>query len=126
MVLAGVACFVEDLMGFVRGKALIPEVNGQAGQLAKLGGEGLSFDGLGAEFAGEMHGVADNNGHDSKAPGKTGDGAQILAWVAVALERENRLGGEAEFVRDSNANAAIANIEGEVAGRQGRGQIFAH
>lgn len=39
VLLAGMAGFIEDLMGFSGGEALIPEVDGKAGEFAKLGGK---------------------------------------------------------------------------------------
>ena len=49
-----------------------------------------------------------------------GERAEIFAGdaagAAFALEREHRLGGEAEFVRDGDADAAVADVEGEIAG----------
>jgi hypothetical protein len=41
MVLAGVAGFVEDLVSLAGGEALIPEMNGEAGEFSQVGGEGL-------------------------------------------------------------------------------------
>ena len=70
MLLAGVAGFIQDLMGFARGQALVPEVNGQAGQLTQLRGEGLGLGGLRAQVAGEMHRVANHNAHDAEATGQ--------------------------------------------------------
>jgi hypothetical protein len=57
---------VEDLVGFAGGKALVPQVDGQACEGAKLGGEGLVFFGLGAEVAGEVDGVANHDGCHAK------------------------------------------------------------
>jgi hypothetical protein len=72
MLLAGVAGFVEDLVGFAGGQALVPEVDGQAGESAQLGGKGLSFNGLGAGFAGQVHGVAHYDADDGEAAAEAG------------------------------------------------------
>ena len=48
---AGVAGFIQDLVGLTGCQTFIPQVDGQAGQFAELGGEGLSFGGLGACLA---------------------------------------------------------------------------
>ena len=47
VLLAGAAGFIEDLVGFAGGQALVPEVNGQAGEVLEFGGKGLGLDGLG-------------------------------------------------------------------------------
>ena len=121
MLLAGVSGFVEDLVGFAGGEAFVPEVDGQAGELAELGGEGLGFGGAGAWFAGKMEGVADNDARDRVAAGEAGDGAEVFAGVAAAEEGEDGLGGEAKLVRDGDADAAGADVEGEKTGRRGGG-----
>ena len=51
VLLAGVAGFIQNLVGFAGGQTLVPQVDGQAGQFAELGGKGLGFGGLRAGFA---------------------------------------------------------------------------
>jgi len=72
MLLAGVAGFIENLVGLAGGQPLVPQMNGQTGQSAQFGGIGLNLGGLGADVAGEMHGVADHDAHDAKAAAETG------------------------------------------------------
>ncbi len=67
MILAGVAGFIKDLVGLVGGQALVPQVNGKAGQRAQIGCEGLRFGRLWAVTSGEVNGIADNDGADTKA-----------------------------------------------------------
>jgi hypothetical protein len=67
MLLAGVAGFVENLVGFAGGQPFVAEVDGQAGQSAQFGGKGLNLGGLGAEFAGEVQGIAHYDAHYAKA-----------------------------------------------------------
>jgi hypothetical protein len=81
---------VEDLVGFAGGKALVPQVDGQACEGAKLGGEGLVFFGLGAEVAGEVDGVANHDGCHAKTAAEAGDRTEVVPgdagrWAA-ALE----------------------------------------
>lgn len=116
VLLAGVAGFVEDLVGFAGGEALVPEVDGQAGELAEFGGKLLDFGGAGAGFAGEMQGVADYDAGDGEAAGEAGDGAQVFAGVAARFEGHDGLGGEAERIRDGDADAFCSDVEGEIAG----------
>ena len=120
VVLAGVASLVKKGVGFLGGEALVPEVDGQAGERAELGGEGLDLLRPRADFAGEMEGQADDDGGDAVAAAEAGDGAEGLAGagarVAVEVEGEDGLGGEAELVGDGDADAARADVEGQVAG----------
>ena len=51
MLLAGMAGFVENLVGLASGQPLVPEVDRQAGQCAQFGGKGLGFGGLWADIA---------------------------------------------------------------------------
>jgi hypothetical protein len=115
MLLARVAGFIQDMMRFTRGQALVPHVNGKAGQLAQFGGQGLRLGRLRALFSGEMDGVADDDADDTKAAGKSRQGTQILAAIMAALQGQHRLRGQAQLVGDSHADAAVANVEGEVA-----------
>jgi hypothetical protein len=94
-------------------------VNGEGGQLAEFGGKGLGFGGLGADVAGEVERIADHDANYGKTPSETGQGAQVVAAVMMALQSEDGLGREPQFVGDSDADAAIANVEGEIAGMRG-------
>lgn len=115
VLLTGMASLVEDAVRLVAGQSLVPKVDGQSGELAELGGEGLVFLRLGAEFAGEVDGIADDQSDDGVAAGQAGEGAQVFTAVAAAFQREDRLGGKAELVADGHADAAIADVEAEVA-----------
>jgi hypothetical protein len=90
-------------------------MNGQAGQFAEFGGEGVDFGGLGAEVAGEMEGIADDDGGDLEAAREAGQRAQVFTAIVAALEGQNRLRRQTEFVRDSDADAPVADVEGEIA-----------
>jgi hypothetical protein len=125
VLLAGAAGFIENLVGFAAGQALVPQVDGQASQLSQLSGKGLGFGGLGAQFAGQMHGIAHYDAGDLIAAGQAGEGTQIVALVAAPLEGEHRLSREPEFVADSHADAAIADVEREIAGMGGGLQVLA-
>lgn len=98
MILAGVAGFVKNLVGFARGEPLIPQVNGQAGQLAEFGGKGLGPGGLRACVAGEMDGIADDDTHDIEPAAEARQRAQIVPAVVMALQGQHGLRGQAEFV----------------------------
>ena len=115
MLLAGVACFVENLVSFAGGQPLVPEVDGKAGQSAQFGGKGLGFGSLRADVAGEMHRIAHYDAHDAKAAAEAGQRAQVVAAVVLPLQRQNRLRGQAQLVRDGYADAAVADVEAEIA-----------
>lgn len=116
VLLAGVTGLVENLVGFAGGEALIPEVDGQTGERAQLGGELLHLGGAGADFAGEMQGVADHDARHGEAAGEAGDGTQIVAAVAAYFKGHHRLRGEAQLVGDGDADAFCSDVEGEIAG----------
>lgn len=92
VMLAGVSGLVKDLVGLVRRQPLIPQVNGQAGELAQLVGEGLGFCSLRACLTGKASGIADDDGRNLEFSGQAADGAQIFAAAAPALEGKHRLG----------------------------------
>jgi hypothetical protein len=119
MLLAGMTCFVENLVGLVGGQALIPEVDGKAGQLTEGGGEGLSLDGLRADFAAQMDRVADDDSGDFETATETSERAQIVSRIAFAFQREHRLRGQAQCIRNRNPDAPVADVESEIAGFEG-------
>jgi hypothetical protein len=94
MLLAGVAGFVEKLVGFAGGQPFVAEVDGQAGQSAQFGGKGLNLGGLGADVAGKMHWIADHDAHDAKATAETGQRTQVVAAIVLPLQRQNWLSGQ--------------------------------
>lgn len=115
--LAGAAGFIQDLVGLAGGEALVPHVNGKTREFAEFGGELPHFFGARAHVPGQMQWVADHDGGDRKTAGQAGNGAEIIAAVAVNFESEDGLGCEAKFVGDGNADAFGADIEAEIAGR---------
>lgn len=117
VILAGLAGLVEDLVGLASGEPFIPEMDWEPGERAQLGGKLLRFRGARAGFAGEMERVADDDGGDGETAREAGDGTKVVAAVAVDFEREDRLGGEAEFIGDGDTDAFDAYIEAEVARR---------
>jgi hypothetical protein len=67
-----------------------------------------------------MERIADDDAHASETAAKAGERAEVVARIALAGEGEDRLGGEAELVRDGDADALRADVEAEVA-RDGGG-----
>jgi len=106
---AGEAGGVEMAMSFGGGEAFVPEIERQAGFLVDVAGELLGLDGLGAEVAGHVEGVADDDGLAGVAAGEASEGAEVVA-AGGAGEGEDGLSGEAEGVRDGDADPAIAYV----------------
>jgi hypothetical protein len=114
MLLAGVASFVENLVGLAGGQPLVPQMDGQAGQRAQFGGKGLGFGGLGTDATVQMHRIAHYDANDAKATAEARQRAQVFALIVLPLQRQNRLRRQAQLVRDSHADAAIADVEAEI------------
>ena len=125
MILPLVAGMVKDLVSLVRSQPLVPQVDRQTGQLAKLCGKGLRFCSLRAHFTGEMHGVAYHDPHHPEAPAEPRQRTEILAPVVPPLQRHNRLRRQTKLIRHGHADAAIADIEAEIAGMWGSFQLLA-
>lgn len=98
------------------GQPLVPQMDGQIGQLAERGGKGLGLGSLRTEFAGEMQRIADDNSGHAEAPRQPRQRAQILAGIVLPLERQHRLGCETQCVGDGDADAPVADIESEITG----------
>ncbi len=116
VLLAGMAGLIENLVRFAGGKALVAEVDGQAGELAQRGGEDLGSGGLAAFVAREVQRIANHDACHTETPGEAGQGAEIVAGVAPALQGKDGVGRDAQFIRDGDTNAAIADVETEVPG----------
>src|SRR5581483_9362742 len=112
---AGAAGGVEMAVGFGGGEALVPKVYGQSEGLAQGFGKGMGFGGLGADVAGHVQGIAENNGRTAEFAQEAAEGFQVLLDV-FAHQGKDRLGGQAELVGDSDADAAVTEIEAEEAG----------
>jgi hypothetical protein len=122
---AGAAGGVEMAVGFGGGEAFVPEVDGESEGFAEDFGKNLGSGGLGAEVAGKVEGIAQDDGGAVEFPEQSGEGLEILTEVA-ADEGEHRLGGEAQLVGDGNADTASAIIESEQArGHQETSSIVA-
>ncbi len=94
----GVTGCVEAGVGFLGGVTLVEEVMREVGVGgAELGGEGLSFGGLGAGGAIGVERVADEEDLDAVLADEAGDGLEVGAEVG-AVHGEERLRGEAEGV----------------------------
>ena len=63
-----------------------------------------------------MHRVSDDDAHNAKPPRQPCQGAEVFARTAFPLQRQNRLRRQAQFVRHSHPDAAVAYVEAEIAG----------
>ena len=115
MLLAGMAGFIENLVCFAGGQPLVPQVDGKPGQRAQFGGKGLGSGCLGAQVSGEMQGIAHHDARYAKAPAEPRQRAQVLAPVVPPLQHQHRLRRQTQLVRDGYADAAVADVETEIA-----------
>ena len=92
--LPSVAGLVENLVGLMAGEALIPEMDGQAGELAELLGKGLTLQSLRADLSGKLEWVADDDTRDAEAPTQPGKRTQVFAAVRASVKGEHRLCGK--------------------------------
>lgn len=107
---------VEMAMGFGGGEAFVPEVDGEGEGGTEGIGEGLGLGGERANIAGEMEGVAEDDGGAAIFTEEAAEGAEVLLR-AFAVEGEDGLGGDAELVGDGDTDAAGTEIESEEARR---------
>jgi hypothetical protein len=112
-----VAGVVEVAVGLGGGEALVPEMDGDGELGAEVFGEGLGLGGLRTLVAGHVERVADDGLGDVVLAEDAGDGLEVRA-AAGAMQREERLRGEAEGVGERDADAAVADVEGGDAGRE--------
>jgi hypothetical protein len=113
---------VQNLMRFVRGQPLVPQVNGQSRERSKLGSKCLRLGSLRTGLSRQMHWIANHDPHHAKPPGQSRQRPQVLPGNArrrpSPLQRQHRLGGKPQLVRHSNPDAAIADVESEIAGNR--------
>ena len=113
-------------MGFLCGVALVEQMMLQLRVFRPEGlGEGFGFHCL---RAGGAVGVQwESNDYDRHAvlANEAGDGFEVGARSG-AMEGEQRLRGEAELVRDGEADAAVADVERESAGVSHKSQCSSH
>jgi hypothetical protein len=127
--LAGMAGFIQNFVGFATGEPLIPHMDGQAGQLAQLGGEGLGSGSLRAQLAGQVQRIPNDDAGHGIPPSQPCQRAQVVpgcaAAAALPLQRQHWLGRQAQFVGHGHPDAAVAHVEREKAGMRVGFQILA-
>ena len=103
VLLTGVAGLIQNFVGLAAGQPLIPQVDGQAGQLTQLGGKFLRLFSLRAWLARQMHGIPHHNARHAEPA------------IVPPLQRQHRLRRQPQFVRHSHPDAPIADVETEIA-----------
>jgi hypothetical protein len=78
VLLAGVARLIENLMGLAGGQALVPQVDGEAGELAEFCGKCLGSSGLRAGFAGQVHRITHYDAGHGKPSSQPREGAEVV------------------------------------------------
>jgi hypothetical protein len=72
-----------------------------------------------------MQRIPHHNARHAKPPAKPRQRAQIFALTPPPFQREHGLRRQSQLVRHSHADAAIADIEAEVAGNRDSVQLLA-
>jgi hypothetical protein len=110
---------MQVAMGLGGGEALVPEVDGEGEGLAERPGKSVRSGGLGANVAGHIEGIAEDDGGAAVFAQQAAKGFKVLLLI-FADQGEDGLGGEAEFVGDGDTDAAGAEIEAQEAGFHSR------
>ena len=111
------ACLVKVAMRLCRGEALVPQMHDDGKFCAKLFAECLRLCGLRALVAGHVEWVSDNGFKDMMLAEHAGDSLQVCAAVG-AMQCKERLRGEPKGIGKRNADAPVADVEADNAGRQ--------
>jgi len=61
-----------------------------------------------------VHRVSHHDADDAKAAAEARQRAEIVAAIVPPLQRQHRLRRQAQLVRDSYADAAVADVEAEI------------
>jgi hypothetical protein len=72
-----------------------------------------------------MHRIAHHDAHDTKATAEPRQRAQVVALIIPPLQRQHRLRRQAQLVRHSHADAAVADVEAEIARMSDSFQLLA-
>jgi hypothetical protein len=115
----GASGSMQVAVGLGGGKTLVPEVDREGEGLAEGLGERVGSGGLGADIAGHIEGIAEDNGGAPVFAQEAAQGFEVLLCV-FANQGEDGLGGEAELIGDGDADAAGAEIEAQEAGFHSR------
>jgi len=117
----GPAGSVKVAVGFGRGQALVPEMDGQGKGVTQGVCEGLGPGGLGADVARQIKRMAEDNAGAGVFAEEAAQRFQVGLWV-FADQGQDRLGGQAELVGDGDTDAATSEIEAQQA-RRHRGMV---
>jgi hypothetical protein len=107
--------FAQKAVGLGRGKALVPQVNGQAESLSEVLREEQHFVGLRAFGATHAQREPDDDFAHRILANHLFEGCEIGSFIS-ALEGVQTLRGDAQGVRDGDADSSGADIQTEDAG----------
>lgn len=116
MLLSRMPGLVEKLVRLLGGEPLVAKVDRQAGDCTKFVGEDPRFCGLRAFASVEMKRMADDDPGNVVAPRQPGQRAEVFPPIVAPVESENRLRRKPQLIGDGYADAAIADVESEIAG----------
>jgi hypothetical protein len=106
---------VEVTVSLSGREALVPEMDWKGKGFTKGLGESVGFCCLGAEVAGHIEGVSQDDGRAAKSAKEAAERPEVLFRIS-ADEGEDGLGGETKLVGDSHTDAAVSEIEAQEAG----------
>jgi len=106
--------FVQNPVRFVRGQALIPQVNGKPAERAQLGGECFGFDRSRTGLAGKVQRPPHHDARHAEASRQPRQRPQIIPRVALSFQREDGLHRQPQLIGYGDANALCAHIEAEI------------
>jgi hypothetical protein len=110
---------VQVAVGLGGSEALVPEVDREGEGLAERLGESVGSGGLGADVAGHIERIAEDDSGAAVFAQEAPQGFEVLLRV-FADQGEDGLSGEAELIGDGDADAAGAEIEAQEAGFHSR------
>jgi hypothetical protein len=113
------ACGIQVPVGLGGAHAFIPQMNRELRSFVQLCGKGARGLGAGAVVPGEMQWQANNNLGHLMAARQARQGAQVGPCLC-AVQRQQRLRGQAQCIRERNANAAFAVVQAKDAAQSGR------
>jgi hypothetical protein len=115
MLLAPMPRLIQNLVCLPCRQPLVPKMDGQTAQFSQFGCKRLSLRPLRAHVAGKVHRISHHYSHYSKSTRQSRQGAKVLARAALPLQSQDRLRRQPQLIRHSYPDAAIADVESEIA-----------
>lgn len=118
-----VAGVIKMAVGLGGGEPFVPEMDREGELRTDLFGESLRFGGLWALVPRHVEWVANDGLGNGVLSEDAGNGLHVCAAIGP-MQSEEWLRGEAEGIRDRDANAAVANVEADDTGGESDGRCL--